>query len=135
MCNGAYPKVFDELKKTISNLRKNRYGKAPVNGAEVLAAFQREQVLRDYGFSLLMERGRFFNDVITTDEFENVIFSSAKSIALILENVPESQRILVLDATFRITAKGVWQQVLILHARFGKKVRQTFHLLHRDEIS
>lgn len=126
MCNGPYPKVFDEVKKTISNFRKNRFGKNPLNGAEVLAAFEREQVMNDYGFSLLQDHGRFFDNVVITDEFETVIFKSAKSIALILENVPESERFFTLDATFRITPKGVWQQVLILHANYGKKVRQTF---------
>lgn len=120
MCSGPYPKVFPQVKKTISNLRKNRFGKAPDNGTEVLEAFQKEQVMRDYGFSLLNERGRFFNDVIITNEFENVIFSSAKSIALILEHVPESQRFFILDGTFRVTPQGVWQQTLILHASFGK---------------
>lgn len=130
MCNGPYPKVFDEVKKTISNVRKNRFGKNPINGAEVLAAFEREQVMNDYGFSLLQDRGRFFDDVVITDEFENVIFKSAKSIALILENVPESERFFTLDATFRITAKGVWQQVLILHANYEKKVRQKFFFIH-----
>lgn len=124
MCTGSYPKTYDELKKTISNHRTNRFGKAPINGTEILEKFEKEQILKDYGFSLLQERGRLFNDVIITDQYENVIFSSAKCIALIVENVPQNKRFFIVDGTFRITPKGVWQQTLILHAYFGEKVRQ-----------
>lgn len=123
MCNGTeYPKVFDEFKKTLSNIRKLKYGKSPTNGNEVLLEFQKENVRNNYGFSLLQDHGPFFNDVIITDRFENCIFSSAKSIALILENTVESERFFILDGTFSITAKGVWQQTLILHINFGIKV-------------
>lgn len=103
-----------------------KYGKSPTNGQEeeVLLEFQKENVRQDYGFSLLQDHGLFFNDVIITDKFDNCIFSSAKSIALIMENTVESERFFILDGTFRITPKGVWQQTLILHINFGIKVSQ-----------
>lgn len=99
-----------------------KYGKSPINGREVILEFQKESVREDYGFSLLQDRGPFFNDVLITDRFDNCVFSSAKSIALIMENTLESDRFFILDGTFRITAKGVWQQTLILHINFGIKV-------------
>lgn len=129
LCNGPYPKTFSEFKKTLTNIRKRRYGKNPTNGEEVLAEFQKEEVLRDYGYSLLQDHGKLLNDVIITKTYENCIFSSAKSIALIKENVPEHKRFFILDGTFYITPKGVWKQVLILHARFGSKVSQTTSIL------
>lgn len=123
MCKGSeYPRTFDEFKKTLSNIRKKKYGKSPTNGREILLEFQKENVREEYGFSLLQDRGPFFNDVIITDRFENCIFSSSKSIALILENTLEKDRFFIVDGTFRITAKGVWQQTLILHINFGIKV-------------
>lgn len=76
----------------------------------------------DLGLSLHHERGKFFNVVQITDEFENCIFSSSKSISLILENTEETSRFFLMDATFRITPRGIFQQVLILHFQYGIKV-------------
>lgn len=112
------------MKKTLQNIRKTKYGKAPINGREILSAFQNENTLNQLGFSLLKDRGPLFNDVVITKHFENCIFSSAETINLVLKNIPESERFFILDATFRITPKGEWQQVLILHVNFGIKVRQ-----------
>lgn len=117
-----YPRTFNEFKKTLTNIRSQKYGKSPTNGREVLLEFQKESVRNEYGYSLLQDHGPFFNDVIINDKFENCIFSSRKSIDLILENTLESERFFILDGTFRITAKGVWQQTLILHINFGIKV-------------
>lgn len=122
LCNGPYPKTFDEFRKTLCSIRKTRYGKVPTNGREILAEFKKENVLKDYGFSILKDHGKLLNDVIITEKFENCIFSSEKSISLIKENVPEEKRFFILDGTFYITPKGVWQQVLILYAIFGLKV-------------
>lgn len=121
-----YPKVFDEFKKTLQNCRKQRYGKSPINGTEILVEFEKQSVLDNYGFSLLQDHGSFFNDVVISDNFENCIFSSAKSIELILQNTTEAERFFIVDGTFRITPKGVWQQVLILHINFGIKVSYLF---------
>lgn len=126
LCEGTpYPKVFREFKKTLGNYRKQKYGKAPTNGEEVLREFEKDAVRTDYGYSVLFEKGPLFNDVVIEDNFEYCVFSSWKSIALVLEYLPELMRFFILDATFRITPKGVWQQVLILHINFGMKVSKT----------
>lgn len=125
LCDGApYPKVFDEFKKTLGNYRRKKYGKAPENGREVLAEFEKESVRIDFAYSLLKDRGQFFNDAIISDRFEYCVFSSAKSISLILENTVESERFFTLDATFYITPYGVWEQTLILQINFGSKVSE-----------
>lgn len=92
-----YPKVFDEFRKTLSNCRKQKYGKAPTNGQEILAEFEKEYVSEAYAFSILKDHGPFFNDVVITDTFENCIFSSSKSIDLILQNTTEEERFFVVD--------------------------------------
>lgn len=123
LCEGQpYPKVFDEFKKTLSNIRKTKYGQSPTNASKISAEFEKQHISESYGFSLLQDHGPFYNDVIITNNFEICFFSSSKSIELILQNTPEAERFFVLDGTFRITPKGVWQQVLILHINFGFKV-------------
>lgn len=123
LCKGTpYPKVFDEVRKTLSNSRAQRYGKAPTNGDEVIDEFKKEHVSDAYAFSLLQDHGPFLNDVIITDAFENIIFSSSKSIQLILQNTKEEDRFFIVDGTFRITPNGIWTQVLIVHINFGIKV-------------
>lgn len=99
--------IRHEFKKTLSNCRTQRYGKAPTNGNEVSAEFEKQHVSDAYAFSLLQDRGPFFNDVDIKDTFENCIFSSSKSIQLILENTKEDERFFIIDGTFRITPNGV----------------------------
>lgn len=106
----------------MSKIRSLRYGKSPTNGLEVIAEFEKSHISENYGFSLLQDHGPFLYDVEITDDFENCIFASSKSIELILEHTAESERFFILDGTFRITPSGVWQQVLILHINFGLKV-------------
>lgn len=101
-----YPKVFDEFRKTLSNIRKSKYGKSPKNGLEVMTEFEKPHVREQYGFSLLTDHGRFLYDVIVTDTFENCIFASSKSIELILQHTIETERFFILDGTFRITPDG-----------------------------
>lgn len=88
----------------------------------MLSEFEKQSVLEEYDFSLLYDRGPFFNDVVIRDSLENCVFSSSKSIELILQTTTEAERFFILDGTFRITPKGLWQQVLILHINFGIKV-------------
>lgn len=123
LCNGKpYPKVFDEIRKTLGEIKNRRFGKAPVNGKQVIEEFKKPTVMDAFGYSQLQDHGRIFNDVIISERFEYCVFSSAKSIALILENTEESERVFILDGTFRITPKGIWEQTLILQINFGIKV-------------
>lgn len=124
LCDGRFPKNYDECKKNLYNIRKNRYGRAPTNGNEVIAEFKKEFICNHLGYSLAKNPAPFFNDVIVENGFENCFFSSANSIELVLSNIPESQRFFIVDGTFQITPKGVWQQVLMLHINFGVKVSQ-----------
>lgn len=126
LCGGTpYPKVFSEFKKTLSNLRAQKYGNAPTNGKEILEQIENGS-LSDLEYSLIHDNEgklqKLLNDVVITDKFENCIFSSSESLSLIRDFTEEEQRFFVLDGTFRITPKGVWQQILILHINFGMKV-------------
>lgn len=121
LCDGPFPKTFNEVKRTLENCRKQKYGKPPTNCEEILREFQREEIFESLGRSRHKERGVFFNTVQIGADFENCIFSSAKSIALIEENIDIKDRFFVMDATFRVTPRGKFKQLLILHAKLGKK--------------
>lgn len=122
LCDGNYPQNFDEVKKTLENRRKLKYGKAPTSGEEIRAEFQKPDVLKDLGMSKHRENGPFFNHLQIDANFTNCIFSSAKAISLVMENIDEKDRFFLMDGTFRITPRGIFQQVLILHIQFGIKV-------------
>lgn len=127
LCRGTkYPQEFAEVKRTLEDCRKKKYGKAPMNGEEILLEFQKENVFEDLGKSKHRERGIFFNEVQISNEYTNCIFSSSKSISLILDNVRQEDRFFLMDGTFRITPRGIFQQVLIIHVQFGIKVKFSF---------
>lgn len=126
LCDGNYPQNFDEVKKTLENCRRAKYGKAPTTGEEIFKEFQKPDVLSDLGISKHRERGQFFNELQINERFTNCIFSSAKAISLVLENVKEEDRFFLMDGTFRITPRGIFEQVLILHIQFGIKVIAIF---------
>lgn len=115
--------------------KKKRNGKPPTTGEEIRLEFLKPNIMDDLGHSKHRERGRFFNDVLIESEYTNCIFSSAKSISLILENVPEKERFFLMDGTFRITPQGVFQQVLILQAQFGIKVNYLDFFEFHDAFS
>lgn len=120
-----YPKNFSEISRTLEDIRKQKYGKPPKNGEEIKEEFNKPNVYQNLGLSLHHERGTFFNTMQITDTFENCIFSSSKSISLILENTTESSRFFLMDGTFRVTPRGIFQQVLILHFQYGIKVKSS----------
>lgn len=126
LCNGTpYPKLFSEFKKTLSNLRAQKYGNAPTNGKEIMEQIEKKS-FTDLEYSLVRDKEgklqKLLNDVVITDKFEYCVFSSPKTLSLIKEFTTEDQRFFILDGTFSITPKGVWQQILILQINFGLKV-------------
>lgn len=127
LCNGEpYPKVYREIKRTLYDYRGSRFGSSPTNGTEILESFENHELYEEIAYSKLKneneEKIQFFNDVIITDQFENCVFSSNACVSMIKEYVEVKERFFIVDGTFRITPKGVWQQVLILHVNFGMKV-------------
>lgn len=102
--------------------RKAKYGKAPTDAKGITDAFKKSEIFDALGKSLHRERGTFFNCSQIHQNYTNCIFSSEKSIRLIDENVLEKDRHFLMDATFAITPRGAFQQVLIIYAEFGTKV-------------
>lgn len=110
----------------MEDLRKTKYGKAPVTAEEIHKEFQKTEVFEDLGKSIHHIRKNFFNIVHIETNFAHCIFSSAKSIELILENTREEERMFLMDGTFRITPRGVFNQVLIIYFHYRNKVSIIF---------
>lgn len=122
LCNNAFPQTFSEVKRTLEECRRAKYGKAPTTGEEIQSDFRKFEIFEDLGRSRHRERGIFFNDIHIEANYCNCIFSSAKSISLIIENIREKDRFFIMDGTFRITPRGVFQQVLIIYLYYRNKV-------------
>lgn len=112
--------------------RKAKYGKAPTSAKGIADTFQKPEIFEVLGKSLHRERGTFYNCSQIHEKYSNCIFSSPKSIQLIKDNTDETDRFFLMDATFSITPRGEFQQVLIIYVQFGEKVcfLLTFYLFH-----
>lgn len=121
--NGPFPFEQSTITKSLKNLRKARYKSSPNSIEEIRNAFNDPVILKDLGTSLHKEKGLIYNHTHEERDFAYTVFSSPKSIQLILNNLEPEERFYLVDGTFRITPmSGVFKQVLIIHAQFGIKV-------------
>lgn len=122
LCTGPFPSNFESVERTLRDLRKSKYGRSPVTPEEIAIEFQKDNVLRDLGTSLQRDKGPLYNATQIGDNYSNCIFSSAKSISLVKDHLEVRERFFMMDGTFRITPRGVFQQVLVIYIHFGSKV-------------
>lgn len=122
LCKGPFPSNFESVERTLRTRRKSKYGKPPVSPEEIAFEFEKADVLRDLGTSIQRDKGQLYNTTQIKDDYSNCIFSSAKSISLVKEHLEVNERFFLMDATFRITPRGVFQQVLVIYIQFQSKV-------------
>lgn len=91
---------------------------------------EKENIFEEFGLSKHREKGALFNSIDIAPDYVNCFFSSAKTIALIRENLDEHDRFFLADATFKITPNGPFKQVLILHVQFGIRVNSISSLVY-----
>lgn len=120
---GSFPIVFNSIEKTLNNHRSAKLQKAPKTCSEIDGIFKDEEIRAAYCQSLHKEKYNLYDKTFTSKEFGYTVFSSKKSMELISKNVPEVDRFLVMDATFSISPKRMFYQVLIIYARYFEKVR------------
>lgn len=128
LCEGPFPQTFSEIKRTLECCRREKYGKAPSTAEEIRLEFQKQEIFEDLGKSRHREHDVFFNNIQIEPNFCNCLFSSSKSISLIREHIREQDRFYLMDGTFRITPRGIFQQVLIIHLQYRQKVGFYFAL-------
>lgn len=78
--------------------------------------------MNDIGKSLYGAKDVLYNGIVIEEEFCNCFFSSKHSIELVKANIPEQQRFLVMDGTFRSSPRIGFQQNLIIYTEYGIKV-------------
>lgn len=127
-CVGPFPKNFEKYERTLRDLRKTKFGPSPNTPEEIMKEFQRPEIINVLGKSLYLDSGPIFNGIQIEAGYSNCIFSSPHSISLMKNNLETNQRFFLMDATFRITPRGTFQQVLIIHVKYGIKVRFDFFL-------
>lgn len=121
-CIGPFPRTFETVEKTLRDSQRERYGPTPNTIEEIVKAFEKPAILEGLGRSHYGKKEKFYNGVQIGKDFSNCIFSSPQSIALIKKYIDVSQRFFLMDATFRITPNGIFNQVLVIYVRFGLKV-------------
>lgn len=128
-CDGPFPRNFDTYERTLRDLRKTRYGKSPSTPHEIEEEFRKPEILNSLGTSLFKESGAIYNGIQLEDGYSNTIFSSPHSIELVKKHLKTNERFYLMDATFNITPRGMFQQVLIIHIKYGIKVRSIYMFL------
>lgn len=107
--------------RTLRDIRKKRFPKSPTTPQEIEIGFSKPEIMNDLGQSIV--GGRICNGTQIADSYSNVIFSSPKAIRLIKRHLKPKDRFHLMDATLSIAPRGTYQQVLILHVKYGIKVR------------
>lgn len=122
-CDGAFPVVQSSVEKTLTNIRNEKFRKAPRQCDEIDKVFEDELMDTTFCYSFHKEKHRLYDATYSSNEFGYTVFSSKKSINLILQaQKDENERFLVMDATFSITPNRMFYQVLIIYARYFEKV-------------
>lgn len=96
-----------------------------MSAEEIEHVFDKPEIMQGLGTSLFHEKAPIYNGIQITDKFTNCIFSSSKSISLIRSNMETHERFYLMDGTFRITPRGIFNQLLVIYVQFGLKVTRT----------
>lgn len=129
-CVGPFPKNFETYERTLRDLRKTRFGKSPSTPQEIDEEFRKPEFLFSLGKSLYRESGPIYSGIQIEAGYSNTIFSSPHSISLVKKHLKTNERFYLMDATFSITPRDMFQQVLIIHIKYGIKVRSIYlHVL------
>lgn len=99
--------------------RKRALPQTPTNVAQIDEVFKHADVMTMYGMTNRIENAQktpFFKGTIDEEKHSACVFASDDIIRSISETSESHERLLYSDATFYITPKGIFTQVLILFA-------------------
>lgn len=111
--------AYKKASKSMYSARKRALPITPKNVAEIDEVFEQADVMTMYGMTDRTDdaqKTRFFKGTIGEKNHSACVFASDDIVRSILETSESHERLLYSDATFYITPKGIFTQVLILFA-------------------
>lgn len=118
------------MERTVQRHRKQRHPASPKKMSEVVAVFTQALIISMYGTTKSKQNPRpFFKTAYDGESFGYCVFSSDKSIDLMINRIPSNQRKLFVDATFKVRPHGDFAQLLILFVEFYKDVIPLVYVL------
>lgn len=114
--------AWNAMRRHLYRLRESAMPPSPKSAAEIVAAYENEEILRLYGMSLAgggVESAPFYRKVYSCDQFAYCIFASH----YIIQQIKDlEQHHIHMDGTFRVVPYGQFTQLLIMHITFFDKV-------------
>lgn len=114
------------MQRNLLYLRNKVYPKSPQSYEEVVAAFNREEVMKSFGLTKHVEKSNFFKTVQKSSHDVYCLFASDIVINNIKKEIPVDRRHILMDATFKVCPKGIFKQLLIIYISY---MGQVFHYL------
>lgn len=102
--------------------KSNTFPASPINGEQIIDAFQDERVLQSFGFTNHENRRKLYKGTIVEEYGTATFFASELVMQMIDENIPKKKRRYLMDATFKIVPVGCFKQLLIIYVEYIGKV-------------
>lgn len=113
---------FNKMERNLLRIRHKVFPKSPKTCDAVTDAFARESIYEVFGTSKHNDARPFYKTTVKTDSYGFVIFASDTTIDLIRGNIAVDRRNIIMDATFKITPLGDFNQFLIIYIEYMEKV-------------
>lgn len=121
----------DKIERGLQKIKQGTMPKTPQTVQDIIKEFAKDDISDAYGCSLhthdynkveLTEKYQFFDTAVERATYSFCVFSSKATIKLINQHIPQNERNILMDATFRICPNGPFKQLLILYIRKHRKV-------------
>lgn len=112
------------MKRTLQRHRATQLP-SPKTSTDVIEAYANSKIMEEFGIAIgkTVDDGVFYDTTYQGDSFAYCVFSSKRSIALMLDKIPVPDRHIYVDATFKVVPNAVFQQLLIVFVEHFKQVR------------
>lgn len=112
---------FDSsIERTLSTIRSATLPKNPVETADIVNIFNRDDVMNLIGKT--KNGSVFYDGVIEGDDYAACFFSSKESLEIFEVNEHFGERTIMMDGTFDVVPVGGFKQLLIIYAVYLEKV-------------
>lgn len=114
--------VFKKMSRNLDRLKNNTFSKQPLTAQEIICSFNREDILKKYGYNLSGKDRFYINTVDVRDEYSFTVFASIQSIKIIEYAIAPNERHYLLDGTFKIVPRSNFYKLLIIAIEYKNDV-------------